>query len=106
METAANGELAVKYVEEHPTDLILMDCQMPVMDGYEATRCIREFSKGKNEIPIVAVTANAMSTDKEKCLDAGMDDYIPKPVKKNTLEEKIDLWMHKKDDFDNSKVMH
>jgi CheY-like chemotaxis protein len=73
-------------------DLIFMDCQMPQMDGYEAARRIREYENHSNNgerIPIIALTANAMQGDREKCLDAGMDDYIPKPVKKDTLNEMI-----------------
>jgi CheY-like chemotaxis protein len=69
-----------------------MDCQMPRMDGYEASRLIREYEQNAGKglrIPIVALTANAMQGDREKCLDAGMDDYVPKPVKKEALYEML-----------------
>ena len=73
-------------------DLIFMDCQMPRMDGYEASRRIREFEQAAGEglrIPIIALTANVMQGDREKCLDAGMDDYVPKPVKKDALYDML-----------------
>jgi CheY-like chemotaxis protein len=88
---AANGKQAVqKITEGERFDLILMDCQMPRMDGFEATRQIRKIEEQHGDglrIPIVAITANAMQGDREKCIDAGMDDYIAKPVKKEALFE-------------------
>ena len=88
---AKNGLEAVKAFEAEAFDLILMDGQMPVMGGLEATREIRE-REGKSKIgriPIIAVTANAMKGDREKFLEAGMDDYLAKPIKRRTLEEVI-----------------
>lgn len=83
---AANGKEAVTLFVKNDYDLILMDCQMPVMDGFAATKEIRSFIQvhQKSDIPIIALTANALVGDKERCLDAGMDGYITKPV---TLEE-------------------
>ncbi|BCS98668.1 hypothetical protein DSLASN_43000 [Desulfoluna limicola] len=80
-----NGKEAVDAFETHDFDLILMDIQMPEMDGYEATRRIREMGQRGVAIPIVAMTAHAMKGDQEKCLEAGMDDYVPKPIKPETL---------------------
>jgi signal transduction histidine kinase/DNA-binding response OmpR family regulator len=82
VEAVANGAEAVRATREGHYDLVLMDCEMPVMDGYEATRAICETSTGARNprIPIVAVTASAMPGDRERCLRAGMDDYLTKPV--------------------------
>lgn len=79
---AQNGEKAIKYFRTNKYDLILMDCQMPVLNGYEATKKIRKIEKeqGLKEIPIIAMTANALSDDKDKCSSAGMNDYINKPI--------------------------
>jgi len=76
-------------------DLIFMDCQMPEMDGYEATRQIRSGAAGDSykNITIIAITANAMKGDKEKCIDAGMNDYIAKPITRELLKEKLDQWL-------------
>ncbi len=91
---ANNGKEAVETLEKTEYDLILMDCQMPEMDGYEATRHIR--SQGSqvlnHDIPVIAMTANAMKGDKEKCFEAGMDDYISKPIDINSLSQAIDKW--------------
>ncbi len=94
-ETAGNGEIALEKMQAGPYDLVLMDCQMPVLDGYAATRRWREIEqerKAEDRVPIVAMTANAMAGDRQKCLDAGMDDYLPKPVTRNDLERCIDRW--------------
>lgn len=81
-DAVANGEEAIRALESIPYDLVLMDCRMPEMDGYEATRRIRNSSSGliNSSVPIVAVTAHAMMEDRERCLNAGMNDYIAKPV--------------------------
>ncbi len=89
--TAENGQLALDQLDQKPFDLVLMDMQMPVMDGYEATRHIRANAKWK-DLPIVAMTANAMQGDREKCLEAGMDDYITKPISTKDLRRVVDQW--------------
>ncbi len=87
---AANGREGVQKWEEGCYDLILMDCQMPEMDGYEATREIRIREAGQRHTPIVAVTANAMVGDREKCFAAGMDAFIPKPIKVESLTKTLE----------------
>ncbi|MBT8763500.1 response regulator [Desulfohalobiaceae bacterium Ax17] len=83
---AENGKKALDKLENEKFDLILMDCQMPEMDGFEATKAIRKIeSKTGEHIPIIAMTALAMQTDKERCLKAGMDDYTTKPIKQDQL---------------------
>jgi two-component system sensor histidine kinase/response regulator len=92
---AGNGQEAVQAFSAHEFDLILMDGQMPVMDGLEATRAIRIAEQKSNgeRVPIIAVTADAMKGDRERFLAAGMDDYIAKPIKSKTLEEVIEKVM-------------
>ena len=90
----ANGRLAVEAMLAAPEDFdtILMDIQMPEMDGYEATRQLR--ARGYTEIPIIAMTANAMKGDKELCLAAGMNDYITKPIKREVVFQILERWLH------------
>ena len=86
VEVAADGQAAVAAWQSGHFDLIFMDCQMPLMDGYEATREIRRREEGKRRIPIVALTADAMKEAEEKCRAAGMDDYLSKPIDRGKLE--------------------
>lgn len=88
-ERAANGKEAVDMAEQQPYDVILMDCQMPVMDGLLATREIRLASKKNQKTPIIALTANAFAEDKQACFDAGMNAHLSKPIRKDTLFECI-----------------
>ncbi|WP_432735452.1 response regulator [Maridesulfovibrio sp. FT414] len=95
LKSAMNGRIAVDMLKSDSYDLVLMDIQMPEMDGYEATGIIRN-ELGLNDLPIIAMTAHAMRGDKEKCLLAGMDDYVPKPVDKNQLISTIRVFLHRK----------
>jgi CheY-like chemotaxis protein len=90
---ASNGREAVERATEADFDVILMDCQMPEMDGFEATRRIRGNESSGRHVPIIAMTANALVGDRERCLDAGIDDYMTKPVKADTLEATPDRWL-------------
>ncbi len=94
VELAENGKKAVELYSAHPDsfDLILMDIQMPEMDGLSATRMLR--SMGFAQVPIIAMTANAMKKDQERCLEAGMNDYISKPVKREIIFKLIEKWLN------------
>ncbi|MDP2216877.1 MAG: PAS domain S-box protein [Methanolobus sp.] len=95
VDTVANGAEALKALEMIPYDLVLMDVQMPEMDGLEATRLIREPGSAvlDQEIPIIAMTAHAMKGDREQFIGSGMDDYISKPVSMETLKRVLDKWL-------------
>lgn len=96
-DVADNGQEGLEKLDGDNFDLVLMDCQMPVLDGYAATRKLRETeaTRGVNgaRLPVIALTANAMTGDAEKCLSAGMDDYLSKPFEEHVLEEKIVFWL-------------
>jgi PAS domain S-box-containing protein len=93
-EAVCNGEEAIDAMSKRKYDLVLMDCQMPVLDGFEATRRIRDLEKSSgSRIPIVALTAQAIDGDREKCLDSGMDDYITKPITPARLATVLGRWL-------------
>ncbi len=106
VDTVKNGEEAVQAVQEKDYSLVLMDIQMPRMDGFEATRRIREVELRSNDdgvkpvgaIPIIAMTANAMAGDREECLAVGMDDYISKPIDRFQLINTLDKWIDREDE--------
>jgi two-component system sensor histidine kinase/response regulator len=91
VDLVVDGNAALAAWQSGNFDLILMDCQMPIMDGYEATRAIRKLEDGKRRIPIIALTAHAMKGAEEKCRAAGMDDYLTKPIDRAKLEACLDL---------------
>jgi PAS domain S-box-containing protein len=94
VQTAANGEEAVAAWRQGGIDLILMDVQMPEVDGFQATRLIREEERNlEGRTPIIGLTAHAMKGDREECLEAGMDDYVPKPVRAETLYATVEHWL-------------
>ncbi|TWR41336.1 response regulator [Xanthomonas vasicola] len=94
-DTATDGEAALSRMESTRYDMVFMDCQMPVLDGYAATRHWRalETESGGRPVPIVAMTANAMAGDRERCLAAGMDDYLSKPVAREQLDACLQRWL-------------
>lgn len=90
-----NGIETIEQVQKESYDAILMDVQMPVMDGYEAARAIRRLEDGSRHVPIIAMTASAMKGDRERCIEAGMDDYVSKPLKPETLFKIVERWTEK-----------
>ncbi|HOX51679.1 MAG TPA: ATP-binding protein, partial [Fibrobacteria bacterium] len=107
VDAVANGEEAVHALEQFPYDLVLMDVQMPEMDGLTATRRIRDRHSPvlDHNIPVIAMTANAMQGDRERCLAAGMDDYVPKPVSPQALAAALDKWLPRSGDPKTDSVM-
>jgi PAS domain S-box-containing protein len=93
VECANNGREAISMLAVRPYALVFMDCQMPEMDGYAATMAIRSRERGTERLPIVAMTANAMKGDRERCLAAGMDDYLSKPLRPEALEAALERWL-------------
>jgi len=86
---ASNGIEALEFLEQIPVDIVFMDCQMPDMDGFETTQRLRAGNGPNHNIPVLAVTANAMSRDIERCFEAGMDDHVKKPIDRQILHAKI-----------------
>jgi CheY-like chemotaxis protein len=93
VEIAETGVAAVEMLERRAYDLVLMDCRMPVMDGYEATRIIRTREDGAARTPVIALTASALAEDRRKCIEAGMDDYLTKPIHRSEVAEALDRWL-------------
>jgi len=91
---ADNGRIALELAQHHEFDLVLMDVQMPEMDGFETTKAIRSDSRFR-DIPILAMTASVMSGDRELCLEAGMNDHVSKPIEPKTLYKTLVKWIRK-----------
>jgi CheY-like chemotaxis protein len=93
--TAMDGAEALGLFKKHKFDIVIMDCQMPTMDGFEASIAIRQYESAKKleRTPIVALTAHALESDKEKCLSSGMDDFLTKPLRMNKLTEKLEKYL-------------
>lgn len=97
VDLVADGEQAVEAVDQGSYDLVFMDCNMPRVDGYEATARIRALEGIKSQVPIIALTANVREDDSERCILAGMDDYLPKPLNLQALREKLQCWLAPQD---------
>jgi CheY-like chemotaxis protein len=95
VEIANNGQEALLLATAQAFDIVLMDCQMPILDGYQATALLRqrEAQDGRGRLPVIALTANAMDGDRDQCLAAGMDDYLAKPYTRIQLEQVLDRWL-------------
>lgn len=89
LDIAVDGEEAIEKWRANTYDLIIMDIQMPKLNGYDATKKIRELEKDKKRTPILALTASALTSDRAKCFDSGMDDYLSKPINIDMLEKKL-----------------
>jgi CheY-like chemotaxis protein len=94
VDVAPDGQAAFNAWQSGRYDLILMDCQMPVMDGYETTRRIRDHEAGEKHIPIIALTAHAMKGADNECRAAGMDDYLSKPIDREQLQQAMGRWLN------------
>jgi CheY-like chemotaxis protein len=93
VEVASDGHEALEAFTRQHFDAVLMDCQMPGMDGYEATKALRRLERAGQHTPVIAMTAQAMSGDRERCLQAGMDDYICKPMRHGELADALRRWI-------------
>jgi CheY-like chemotaxis protein len=93
-DVAVNGFDALEALERQHYAAVFMDCQMPVMDGYETTRALRQREGDQRHTCVIAVTASAMIADRDRCLEAGMDDYLTKPIKASDLLAKLTYWVH------------
>jgi CheY-like chemotaxis protein len=95
-----DGHKAVEALQANPFDLVLMDLHMPQLDGLQATRQIRAFESKVKEVPIIALTASAFTDDRDRCLAAGMNDFITKPIKLDYLLEKCSFWARRQADWE------
>jgi signal transduction histidine kinase/CheY-like chemotaxis protein len=107
LDVAANGQEAVEAVQQRTYDLVLMDCEMPGMDGFQATRYIRQYERDHQQqpVPIIAMTAHAFQGAREQCLAAGMDDYLAKPINQARLCNMLGGWLRKRTGMDSTEVV-
>lgn len=103
-DVTTDGYKAIKAIQEIEYDIVLMDCQMPVIDGYETTSRIRNLEGSAGNVTIIAMTANVMEGDRQKCIDAGMNDYITKPIKPEKLYSVIEKWIKTKPQTGNNEI--
>ena len=99
VDVAENGQICLEKTAQTAYDLILMDCQMPIVNGYEAARKIRETQDENQMTPIIALTANILDGVNEKCKQAGMDDLLNKPIKVDILKQLVKEWVDKKSSY-------
>ena len=92
VDQAENGQIALEMVQQTNYSMVLMDCHMPVMDGYQATQSIRGLTGAASKVAIVALTASVMPEDQERCRQAGMNDFLPKPLKQKALVLILEKW--------------
>jgi len=93
LDIVENGLDACSALQHNEYDLVLMDCHMPVMDGFDATRKIRQMQAGRPRIPIIALTAAVLSEERRQCYEAGMDDFLSKPITQKALERTLHTWI-------------
>jgi CheY-like chemotaxis protein len=93
VDSAVNGKEAVDLFQHRSYDIVLMDCQMPVMDGFAATVAMRNQERGARRTPIIALTANALAEERERCMNSGMDDFLVKPINQARLMAAIHRWV-------------
>lgn len=106
IDLAENGKEALEMIMKNKYDIVLMDCQMPEIDGYQTTTMLREMEKGTAQhLPVIALTANAMVGDKEKCLKAGMDDYLSKPIRPEKLTTMLAKYTAHKERKENNYIL-
>jgi two-component system, sensor histidine kinase and response regulator len=94
-DVAVHGAQALELIQKNPYQLVLMDCQMPVMDGFEATSKIRQLKDCNQDVPIIALTANVICGVNGDCIEAGMNDVLNKPIQLDKMRQMIDTWLNK-----------
>src|SRR5690606_30500981 len=96
VDIAVNGKEGIDAVVAGNYHVVLMDCEMPEMNGYDATRALRQLTSDKRDIPVIAMTAHALPGERNRCFEAGMDDYVSKPVRREALADALQRWVEKR----------